>query len=216
MTRARTAVAVAGVAIAGSFLYRRRVRPWLTTWGATASEVDRHFPEDDLVEPSALRATRAITIDAPAREVWPWLVQIGEDRAGFYSYSWLEQLALADMHNADEIHEDWQQRRRGDTVWLGQRWGELGRQVLAECDRERAFVMVSPPDFDTIEHGGQASGSWAFFLEPVETDRTRLIVRSSGGAVGQPWFDIVHFVMEQKMMRGLKARAEHSRTELAS
>jgi hypothetical protein len=192
------------------------VRPWLTTWGATPEEVDRHFPEDDLVEPSSLRATRAITIDAPAHDVWQWLVQIGEDRAGFYSYTWLERLALADMHNADEIHDDWQQRRRGDTVWLGQRYGELGRQVLAACEPDRAFVMVSPTDLDAIDRGGHASGSWAFFLEPVDARRTRLIVRSSGGAIGQPWFDIVHFVMEQKMMRGLKDRVERHQTELAS
>ena len=208
MTRARTVLAVGGVAVAGSLLYRRRVRPWLSTWGATATEVDRRFPEDDLVEPSALRATRAITIDAPASEVWRWLAQIGEDRAGFYSYTWLEHLALADMHNADEIHEAWQERRRGDTVWLGRRWGELGRQVAAACDQERAFVLVSPSDFDAIEHGGHASGSWAFFLDPIDDGHTRLLVRSSGGAIGHAWFDVVHFVMEQKMMRGIKARAE--------
>ena len=208
--RARTVLAAVGVAVGGTALYRQRLRPWLTTWGATAREVDRHFPEDDLIEPSALRATRAITIDAPAREVWRWLVQIGEDRAGFYSYSWLEQLALADMHNADEIHEDWQERRRGDTVWLGQRWGELGRQVAATSDPERAFVMVSPSDFDAIERGGRASGSWAFFLDPIDDEHTRLVVRSSGGAIGHAWFDIIHFVMEQKMMRGLKTRAERA------
>jgi hypothetical protein len=201
---------VVGITVAGTVLYRHRVRPWLTTWGATPDEVDRHFPADDLVHPSPRRATRAITVDAPAHDVWRWLAQIGEDRAGFYSYSWLERLALADMHNADVVHEDWQERGRGDTVWLGRRYGELGRQVLAACEPDRAFVMVSPGDFETIERGGRASGSWAFFLDPVDGEHTRVIVRSSGGAIGQPWFDVVHFVMEQKMLRGIKERAERA------
>jgi hypothetical protein len=70
--------------------------------------------------------------------------------------------------------------------------------------------MVSPRDFAAIEAGGSAGGYWGFFLEPVDDRHTRLIARSSGGAVGTPFFDLVHFVMEQKMMRGIKARAEHA------
>jgi hypothetical protein len=195
-------------AAAASLAFRQVVHPWMATWGATDAELGRHFPEDDLVVSGAPRTTRAITIDAPPREVWRWLVQIGEDRAGFYSYWWLERLALAHMHNADEIHEEWQHRARGDTVWLGQWWGELGRQVAAACDPDRAFVMVSPKDFATIESGARASGYWGFFLEPSGGHGTRLIARSSGGAVGTALFDTIHFVMEQKMMRGIKARAE--------
>jgi hypothetical protein len=182
----------------------------MATWGATDAEASAHRPADDLVAVGVSTTTRAITIDASARDVWSWLVQIGEDRAGFYSYSWLERLARTDMHNADDVHEEWQHRQRGDTVWLGQRWGELGRQVAAVADPESALVLMSPADFAAVEDGRRASGYWGFFLDPVDDCRTRLVVRSSGGAVGTVLFDFVHFLMEQKMMRGIKERAERA------
>lgn len=206
--RKRTVLAGASACAVGAAAYARWARPWMATWGATDAEVDTHRLADDLVMPGLTTTTRAITIDAPAREVWKWLVQIGEDQAGFYSYSWLERLVRTDMHNADEVHEAWQHRDRGDTVWLGQRWGELGRQVAAVCDREAALVMMSPPEFAKVERGERASGTWGFFLEPIDDSHTRLVARSSGGAVGTAFFDLVHFVMEQKMLRGIKDRAE--------
>lgn len=206
--RKRTAVAAVSACAAGAGAYVRWARPWMATWGATDAEVCAHRPADELVVPGLTTTTRAISVDAPASEVWRWLVQIGEDRAGFYSYSWLERLARTDMHNADEVREEWQRRQRGDTVWLGRRWGELGRQVAAVCDRDEALVMMSPPEFAKVAHGGRASGSWGFFLEPIDDVHTRLVARSSGGAVGTLFFDLVHFVMEQKMLRGIKVRAE--------
>jgi len=201
------ASAIAGAA---ALAYSRVMRPWMATWGANDDERSAVLPGDDLVRGDAPRMTRAITIAAPVDEVWPWLVQIGEDRAGFYSYSWLERLALTDMHNADRIEPAWQQRARGDTIWLAQRYGDVGRQITAVLEPPRAFVMVGPHDFEAIERGDHAGGSWGFFLEPIDANHTRLIVRSSGGPVGTPLFDIIHFVMEQKMMRGIKERAEHA------
>ncbi|HXY91302.1 MAG TPA: hypothetical protein VEP49_02405 [Acidimicrobiia bacterium] len=208
--RRRFLLVVAAVVLAKLFVFERYVHPWMARWGASDAEVDGTLQADALVRPDVRRTTRAITVDAPVSAVWPWLVQIGEDQAGFYSYSWLERLARTDMHNADTVHEEWQQRERGDTVWLGHRWGELGRQVAAVCEPGRALVLVSPRDFAAVEAGRLASGYWGFFLEPIDGERTRVIVRSSGGAVGTAWFDVVHFLMEQKMMRGLEQRAEHA------
>jgi hypothetical protein len=68
--------------------------------------------------------------------------------------------------------------------------------------------MVSPADWDALGRGEPASGAWTFVLEPAGDGRTRLLARGSGGAVGTPLFDVAHFVMEQKMMRGIKSRAE--------
>ena len=201
------ASAIAGL---GALSYSRVVRPWMATWGASDDELGAPLPGDDFLRRDAPCMTRAITIAAPADEVWRWLVQIGEDRAGFYSYSWLERLAFTDMHNADRIEPAWQGRARGDTIWLAQRYGDLGRQVAAVLEPERALVMVGPRDFDAIERGDRAEGSWGFFLEPIDSNHTRLIVRSSGGPVGTPLFDVIHFVMEQKMMRGIKERAERA------
>jgi hypothetical protein len=207
--RRRATFVTAGVlaTAAATIGYRTRVRPWLAHWGATDDEIDRVLPGDELVTGIRPRTTRAISIAAPPPDVWQWLAQIGEDRAGFYSYSWLERLAGCRMHNAREVHPEWQSVAVGDTVWLAQRYGELGRQVVAVLEPERAFVMVAPADLAAVRAGRPASGAWGFFLVPDEAG-TRLLARGSGGAVGTFLFDVAHFVMEQKMMRGIRARAE--------
>lgn len=112
-------------------LYRAKVRPWLYSWGADPDEVTATLPGDELIEVTTPRTTRAVMIEAPAEAVWPWLVQIGEDRGGFYSYSLLERAVGADIHNADAVHPEWQGLQVGDTVWLARRYGQLGRQVVA-------------------------------------------------------------------------------------
>ena len=112
------------------------------------------------------------------------------------------------MHNAWSLHDEWRHREAGETVWLAQRYGEPGRQVIARLDPERVLAMTSPADYDAIVAGRLASGAWTFVLEPAPGGCTRLLARGSGGAVGTPLFDIAHFVMEQKMMRGIRDRAE--------
>jgi hypothetical protein len=202
MALAATALAVA---------YVRRVEPWFRRWGATDDEVAGTLPVDELVTPGVRTTTRAITVHAPVEDVWPWLVQIGQDRAGFYSYTWLENLVGAGMHNASTVHPEWQVRRSGDTVWLANtaRWGERGRQIAAQVAYPGALVLVSPADWSRLQRGERASGAWSFFLVP-RGDTTRFLIRSSGGAVGTHLFDALHFLMEQKMMRGLRARVEQA------
>jgi hypothetical protein len=204
----RTVLTLSAAAVA--LLYVRRVEPWIRRWGATDDEVRSVLPVDELVEPGLTVTTRAITVRAPVEEAWRWLVQIGQDRAGFYSYTWLENLVGAGMHNAGVVHAEWQERCAGDSVWLASepRFHDRGRQVAALVDAPRALVLVSPADWQRLERGERASGAWSFFLEPQGETSTRFIVRSSGGAVGTHVFDAIHFVMEQKMMRGLRDRAE--------
>ena len=200
----------AGVAGILGVEYVQRFEPWLRHWGATEAESSAALPVDDLVELDAYSITRAITVHAPVDDVWPWLVQIGQDRAGFYSYTWLENVVAAGMRNATRVHPDWQERRSGDTVWLADqdRWGGRGRQVAALVNPPRALVLVSPDDWGRLQHGQRASAAWSFFLEPAGELQTRFLIRSSGGAVGTHVFDAIHFLMEQKMMRGLRDRAE--------
>ena len=209
--RVRTKAAVAGVATAAlAVVYLRRVEPWFRRWGATDEEVAGSLPVDELVEPGVTTTTRAITVHAPLQDVWPWLVQIGQDRAGFYSYTWLENLVGARMHNADMVHPEWQERFKGDSVWLAseRRFHDRGRQVAALVKIQRALVLVSPDDWERLQRGERASGAWGFFLEPTGEHTTRFVIRSSGGAVGTHLFDAIHFLMEQQMMRGLRRRAE--------
>ena len=141
---------------------------------------------------------------------------MGEDRAGFYSYSWLERAIGARMCNADAVHPEWQALDVGDTVWLARRYGETGRQVVAAIEPGSFLVLVSPEDFARLQRGEKASGAWAFHLRRTGS-RTRLLVRGSGGAVGHAVFDIPHFVMEQKMLRGIRDRGQgtpwHALTE---
>jgi hypothetical protein len=200
----------------GAYLFV--IRPWFLHWGTSASEIRQIWPGDELSPRPGYVATRAVTIQAPAESVWRWVVQVGQDRAGFYSYSWLENIFLADMHNADRTVEEWQTRNIGDTVWLARkdRYRGMARLTVALLTPNRAMVMVSPIDYQRISAGESAGGSWAFILTAVDPRTTRLILRSRSGQSGSIWrmaynyfvFDPAHFIMERKMMLGIKHRAE--------
>ena len=190
-------------------LYRAEVKPRMYAWGARDEDVAAPLPCDELIRADGPRTTRAVTIDAPVESVWPWIAQIGEDRAGFYSYSWLERAAGAMIHNANVIHPEWQDLRVGDTVWLARRYGEAARQVVVAVKPNSHLVLMSPDDFERVLRGEKASGGWGFYLRR-ENGWTWLLVRGSGGAVGHAVFDIPHFVMEQKMMRGMRDRAQEA------
>ena len=93
------------------------LRPWYRKWGATDAEVDRSLPGDDLVAYPKGDYTHAITIRASAAEIWPWLVQLGQGRGGFYGYEWIENLVGCQIHNADHIIPEFQHLEVGDSVW---------------------------------------------------------------------------------------------------
>ena len=156
------------------------------------------LPGDDIVPNPAAQSTRAITIDAPTPVVWQWLIQVGQDRGGFYSYDWLENLLGTDIHTTNAIRPEWQQLATGDRVPL-MPTGFLG----------------SPPDYGphAIVDPGRALilTDWGFVLVPVGDHSTRLIVRDRAPATNlfnRLVFDPVIFVMEVREMRGIKARAE--------
>jgi hypothetical protein len=207
MGNERRWLAGAALALGTEALYKRVVRPWMYTWGAYPDEVNAMLPGDELVSATTPRSTRGVTIDAPVEQVWPWLAQIGEDRGGFYSYDWLERSIGAHIHNTDIIHPEWQELQVGDPVWLARRYGPMARQVVAAVAPKSHLVLMSEADFDRVSCGEKAHGSWAFCLQP-EGLRTGLLARGSGGAVGNATFDIPHFVMEQKMLRGIRDRAQ--------
>lgn len=197
-------------AASGVALYESRIKPWMYRWGASDYEVATVLPGDDLVQPGTPRTTRAVTIQAPAESVWPWLAQIGEGLGGFYSYDLLERAVGADIHNADAVHAEWQDVRVGDTVWLARRYGDHARMVVAAVEPNSHLVLMSPEDFATVQRGVKADGAWSFYLRR-EKGYTRLIARGVGGAVGCALFDVPHFVMERRMMTGIRKRAERSR-----
>ncbi|CAN5595446.1 hypothetical protein BH10ACT9_BH10ACT9_59170 [soil metagenome] len=146
--------------------------------------------------------------------MWPWLAQLGEDHGGFYSYALLERLVGADVHNANVIHPEWQELKVGDTIWLARRYGPSARQLVAAVHQDSHLALTSVADFDRLQSGGLASGAWSFILQP-DGAATRLVVRGSGTPVGHFWFDIPHFVMEQKMMRGIRRRVQSAQDGIA-
>src|SRR5215210_6256981 len=103
---------------AATALYAVVIRPWHLRWGAEPEDEHRELPGDELLPEEGTRILHAVTIDAPVEAVWPWLAQLGQDRGGFYSYEWLENLAGCEMKNADRIHQEWQHRDLGETVHL--------------------------------------------------------------------------------------------------
>ncbi len=220
MKRLHRNLFIATGVLAGLVIANEALRPWYLNWGATKAEINRVWPGDELIIPNANRCTRAITINAPVEQVWPWIIQIGQDRAGFYSYTFLENLVLADMKNADRIIPEFQTRSVGDTVWLANknRYGEIPRMRVVQLIPNRAMVLVRQPDFDASMNGKTASqGAWQFLLEPVGAHSTRLVMRGVAGGgfnlFGREIFDPAHFIMERGMMLGIKKRAERAVSE---
>jgi hypothetical protein len=146
--------------------------------------------------------TRAITVDAPPAAVWPWLVQIGQDRAGFYSNDWLENLFGGDIHNAAVVRVEWQPRAVGDRVPMaGAELRRLGGDstllTVRTLEPERVIADV-PGRFVLLPHGEQ--GTRLLLREP-------LAIPERSGLAWVVW-DPMHFVMEQRMLQGIKERAE--------
>ena len=177
--------------------YMLLIRPWLLRWGATEEEVEKPLPGDELVPEPRHQSTRAITVNAPVEQVWPWLAQVGQDRGGFYSYEWLENLSGAHIRSADRIRPEWQHREEGDVVRTSP---SFGFKVEA-FEPGRAMVL---------EHWG------AFCVEPIGEKSTRVILRTRaprglGGVFYHPLVgEFPHFVMERGMLKGIKRRAERA------
>lgn len=185
-------------------------RPTMLHWGTTSIERSARLPGDELLATDArYRIDHAITIRAPATSVWPWLVQLGQDRGGFYSYDWLERAVGDRIRNADRIDSTWQHRAVGDTVlatqrdYFGGRLGTLGWEVKG----------VEPNRVLALDKWGN------FVLDPIDSATTRLIVRTRGDSrfsligfllapVDVFVFEPMHFIMERAMLRGIRARAE--------
>src|SRR5437867_415937 len=135
--RLTLAIAVAIVAVLTG-LYLALLHPWLMSWGATVEEQQMALPGDAPGSRPSDYMTRAISIDATPSEVWAWLLQIGQDRAGFYSNTWLENLFAGDIHNGDQIRPKWQERAVGDRVPMS---GPEGEAVLGDVTKLTVRVL---------------------------------------------------------------------------
>jgi hypothetical protein len=180
-------------------LYARLLRQRILTWGATAPEARAQLPGDELLEDAAGITTRATTIEAPADAVWPWLAQMGPSpRGGAYTYNWIENLLGLDMHSVDEVLPEFQHPQVGDTIGFGKNRMRFER---VEPDHVLAFRSTD------------GNWVWTFVLEE-HAGATRLISRNRfrlptlAARLGMLPMEPGSLVMEQKMLRGIKKRAE--------
>lgn len=184
----------------------------IPTWGATEEEIAHSLPGDDLASNPTLLWTNAITIDATPEEIWPWIAQIGDDRGGFYSYTFIENQVgaltgaegyTAVYTNANEIHPEWQDPQPGEPLIQGSlkvRKVEPGQYLLAESIQPSPFLWI-----------------WCWYVEPTNGGaETRLLSRFAievpETAAANPVMDFMlnagGFVMHQNMMQSIKLRAE--------
>jgi hypothetical protein len=209
---ANRAAQIGGITTGGLILvtsaYVFLLRPKQLKWGATDDEVVEPLPGDDLVSSADLTATRGVTIHRRAADVWPWIAQLGQGRGGLYSYDVLENLVGCDMHSANRIVPEWQVVRVGDQVRL--------HPAVALA------VAVVDPGYALVVRGGVPMGqtpppydfTWAFVLKERTDGATRLLVRERyrytrwwAPLLLEP-VELISFVMSQKMLRGIKKRAE--------
>ena len=204
----RLLLLAAGTGTAGlQVLHARR------NWGATTDESAATLPGDELVGEPAEQTTLAVTVAAPAADVWAWLVQMGHGRGGMYSYDWLENLIGLGIHTTEEIREEWQHLSVGDrVVVVPEGYGPLPAGyafTVGRVDPPRALVLRQAPP----EHPW--NGVWSFHVLPTGEDRCRLLSRSRTEAPGDLGLRLatrlgepVTLVMTWRMLHGIKERAE--------
>ena len=190
-----------------------------SSWGATRAEAGAAMPGDDLVGAAKYRTTHAVSIDASAEQVWPWLVQMGQGRGGMYSYDWLENIFGLHMQSAQRIDPALQHLTVGDCVRLVPEGTEPALR-FAVARVEPPHVLVLGPD--TSRAVAFAAGLpypvWTFQLVPTSAATSRLLVRfqSDFKSTARGWIAYkyalkpVHVLMERKMMLGIKQRAERA------
>jgi hypothetical protein len=184
---------------AAALLYRMVLRRPILNWRAKAAETESRLPGDELLEEADGVATRAITIDAPAAAVWPWIAQMGPSpRGGAYTYDWIENLLGLNMHSTDRVLLDYQHPQVGDTLGYGK-------------NRMR-FERVEPPHV-LATRSQDGNWVWSFVLDERD-GQTRLISRnrfrlpSLTARIGMVPMEPASLVMEWKMLHGIKQRAE--------
>jgi proline iminopeptidase len=210
----------AGIAVAVGLTatYAFGIRPRILRWGANEDEVRRPYPGADLVPGGKRGGTMAVTIEAPPQSVWPWLVQMGCDRAGWYSW---DRLDNGGVPSAERIHPEWQEifvGQRLSSSPSGKTWFQVaavepGRFLALRASfdlRGRPFDPAGPRPCD------YSDSVWCFFLEETSHRHTRLIV--SGYADARPralqavqnflFWEPSHWVMQTRQFANLKRRAE--------
>ncbi|MCP3959558.1 MAG: hypothetical protein GY719_17050 [bacterium] len=170
-------------------------RPWQLSWGATADEVARSMVGDGLVKNPTFNATRAVTVNASAERIWPWIVQMGYKRAGFYSWDILDNDGI---RSAERILPEYQNLKVGDLLPLS----ENTDARVVDMEPNRRLLLVFQSD---------GTVTWAWGLYKIDEKRTRLVTRlrwRTTSIVSQFTLDAFEIIMMRKCLLGIKRRAE--------
>jgi hypothetical protein len=192
------------VMLAVAVLYWFPLRRWMNRWGATPSDLTRVMAGDVLLANPTYSGTMAVMVNAPPEDIWPWLVQIGYQRGGLYSYDWLDRLfGYLDRPSATRILPEFQHLAVGDRIPLGV--GPSWPVAAIEPGRALVLDMRNMGGFDWV---------WQFGLYPIDQKRTQLVSRSRVHPQNL-WarlftyvIEPAGFVMTRRMLLGIKARAE--------
>jgi proline iminopeptidase len=192
-------------------------RPSLRNWGSTSGDRSRGLPGDGLIADERAVCTMATTIDVPPATVWPWLAQMGTDRAGWYSFDHLDR---GGRPSSRVIEPRWSRIEEGDRMVTlpGRSWFDV-----AHVEPDRSLVLRASLDlrgrpFDPRDGRprGFVDSRWGFFLDSPGDGTTRLLVRSGSASGPRPWSDIIdlvfwhpaHVIMQIRQLRQIKSRAE--------
>jgi hypothetical protein len=209
-----TAGLTSGIAAFAVAAYPALWRDRCLTWGARPEEAAREMAGDDLLPDAPVVSTRAVSVQAPPEDIWPWLVQMGPGRGGAYTYDWIENLFGLGMHSADEILPEFQGLKVGDSLPLNKKT-RLRVEVLDGSGPEPALVLRS-------EDGVWV---WSFGLFPEGDGVTRLVSRNrihdakaglAGRVLSMYLMEPGSLIMERKMLLGIKERAEDLAREQAA
>jgi hypothetical protein len=177
--------------------------PWMDRWGATDEEIAASYSGDELVPSPRITYTRAVSINAAPEEVYPWIAQLGADKGGMYSYTWIEAILQCPQTNADRIHQEWQGLKVGDKVLMCPNSDAPPAYEVAMIEPDRAIVVGH-------QENGIWSDVWQFIFLPQPDGTTRLILRSRDAKEGWYW-DAMRpgeFIMVRRMLLTVKERSE--------
>jgi len=177
--------------------------PWMDKWRTTPAERAMSLPGDDLLADPARVANHAVTVRAAPDKIYPWILQIGADKSGMYSYTWLENLVGCKMAKDEVIRPEWQKLKEGDLM-------NMCAGDFAPPPYIVARVLPNEAVIYGHKTGDKWEETWQFVLAPQADGTTRLITRTSTNMVGGMWEVIrpISFMMERKMLLTIKSLAE--------
>lgn len=189
-------------------LYWFPLRRWFSRWGTTRDELTRAMAGDAFINPTH-SDTEALTIDAPPEDIWPWLVQLGYQRGGLYSYDWLDRLfGFLDRPSTNRVLPEFQHLAVGDRIFFGPHVELTVKALEPSC----ALVLYNKAfGYEWV---------WQFGLYPIDENCTRLVSRGTeripktvSGWLFRHILEPTGFIMTRRMLLGVKQRAETRRAQ---